>query len=101
MECKAEYLKNNINTRNININKYTDEYINNLKQKIQQKTRIIKYYEEDAYFVVVNGRKMQFEYEEMVELLSAMRDCSIGNESFLNSKIKADMMKKFLPITDY
>jgi len=99
MSCKAAYLKNN-KQRFSYADKYTDAYVELVKQAVQQKSKISDV-EPDTFFIVVDGKKMDFAYEEMVELLSAMHSCNIGNECFLEAKIKAEIMAKFLPVTDY
>jgi hypothetical protein len=80
---------------------YDDKNFDKIKKKLGNLNDLISDTKTEEYSITVNGKKMDIEYEEMVEILAAMQDCSIGNECFAEAKIKSNFLFDILPVTDY
>ena len=97
---QAKYLQNNKNIRGCRSYYYTEEsFLQEQNEFEEEKLGITK--SKDDYAVIVHGKKLELEFEEMSELLHAMTSCDLGNECFMAAKLKAEYMTKFIPITDY
>lgn len=97
---RSEYLKDNPNTRGIREDYWTEEQVQKSRQYVEdfKATTNDKPHE---YSLNIAGDCYVLEYEEMVEILAALRTCALGNEAFIAAKMKSEIMMESLPITDY
>lgn len=66
-----------------------------------EKEEWVKPTKDKDYKIIFCGNEFSLEYEEMVEILFAIQTSEAGNEAFCAAKMKAEVMRKYLPITDY
>jgi hypothetical protein len=95
---KSQYLKNNPNLRGIRDDYWTDDEVNEAKKRFNPK---IINTNNNEYSLIVDGNKINIEYEEMVEILVALRTCELGNEAFIDAKLISEYMFEFLPFSEY
>lgn len=99
---KSAYLKTNPNSRGVREDYLTEKEVEKAREHLKTEDWIKDDpTTTDIYEVVVNGQRFSLEYEEMVELLAAMKTCAVGNESFIEAKLKADRMWDNIPVTSY
>ena len=97
---KAKYLKNNPNTHKSREDYWTKQKVMGAQKQVEDFKGIANN-KPDEYSLNIAGTKYIVEYEEMVEILAAMRTCSLGNEYFISAKLKVDKMWESIPQTDY